>query len=310
VAKAGIDLDRELDRLYASPPSEFVSARNALAKTLEVVGRKDDAARVKALKKPNAAAWGVNQLALSAPRLLAALVASGDRLRAKGSDPREEMRKRRDAVHEARREVERAFLGAGLAANPDVLRRASATLEAIATYGSAPGRPVAGRLTEDVQAPGFDEIASLGILGGGASAPRPGAASARPPEAPPRRAEPPPEKPSKRDEARERALDERKRREAKKELAERTKEARQARARLTAAEKAVEAIKRKRASIETALSEAAAEEKALEADCAAARKASEAADAAEREARNRSSQDLTGLAADRARPTIRDTPRR
>jgi hypothetical protein len=288
VAKTGIDLDRELDRLYASPPSEFVSARNALVKTLETAGRKDDAARVKTLKKPNAAAWGVNQLALSAPRLLAALVTSGDRLRAGGSDPREAMRERRDAVHEARREVERAFLGAGLAANPDVLRRASATLEAIATYGSAAGRPVAGRLAEDVQAPGFDEIASLGFLRGDAGALRPGAAPARPPEKPPRRAEPP-EKPPKRDTASERALEEKQRREAQKVLAERTKEARRARANLVAAEKAVEAIRRKKASLEAALSNLAIEEKALEADCAAARKALEAAEAAEREARTRSS---------------------
>lgn len=179
MVKSGIDLDGELDRLYSSPPSEFVSARNALVKTLEVGGRKDDAARIKALKKPNAAAWGVNQLALSARPVLAALVASGDRLRAKGSDPREAMGKRRDAVQEARREIERAFVGAGLAANPDVLRRVATTLEAIATYGRAPGGPVAGRLTEDVQALGFDEIAALGLLGAGARAPRPAAASAQ-----------------------------------------------------------------------------------------------------------------------------------
>ena len=284
MAKAGIDLDKELDTLYASPPSEFVSARNALVKTLEAAGHKDGAARVKALKKPNAAAWGVNQLALSAPRVLAALVASGDLLRAKGSDPREAMRKRRDAVHEARREVERAFAGAGLAANPHVLRRVSATLEAIATYGSAVGRPVAGRLAEDVQAPGFDEIAALGFPGAAPGAKLPGAAPARPPETPPRRVEPS-EKPEKRDAARERVLEEKKRREAQKVLAERTKEARRARANLVAAEKAVDAIRRKRASLEAALSKLAIEEKALEADRAAARKASEEADAAEREKR-------------------------
>lgn len=288
MAKGGTDLDRELDRLYASPPSEFVSARNALVKTLEAAGRKDDVARVKALKKPNAAAWGVNQLALSAPRLLAALVASGDGLRAKGADPREAMQKRRDAVHEARREIERTFQGAGLAANTDVLRRVSATLEAIATYGSAAGRPVAGRLAEDVQAPGFDEIAALGILGGGASAPRPRAAPSRPPETPQRHADPAKE-PPKRDAARERAFEEKRHREAQKALAERTKEARRARAGLAAAEKAVEAVRRKKASLEAALSEAAAEEKAAEAELAAARRASEAAEAAEREARARSS---------------------
>jgi predicted nucleic acid-binding Zn-ribbon protein len=274
VAKGGIDLDRELDRLYASPPSEFVSARNALVKTLEVAGRKDDAARVKALKKPNTAAWGVNQLAISAPRVLAALAASGDRLRAKGSDPREAMQKRRDAVHEARREVERAFAGAGQAANPDVLRRVSATLEAIATYGSTRGGPVAGRLTEDVPAPGFDEIASLGLLGAGAPAPRPVAPPARPAEAHRKSAEPDSAKRPKRDEARER-----------KALAERTKKAGRARAGLAAAEKAVDAIRRKKASLEAALSEATDEEKALEAALEHARKALEAADAAERSAR-------------------------
>ncbi len=287
MAKAGIDIEAELDTLYASPPSEFVSARNALVKTLEAAGRKDDAARVKALKKPNAAAWGVNHLALSAPRVLAALVASGDRLRTGGSDPREAMRKRRDAVHEARREVERAFLGADLAANPDVLRRVSATLEAIATYGSAAGRPVAGRLSEDVEAPGFDEVASLGILGRAAGPRRPGAAPEGSREPHPRAA--PPEKPSKRDAVRERSLEDKRRREARKVAAARTKAARRASASLRAAEKAVAAIRRKKASLEVALSEAAAEEKALEAECAEARKASAAAEAAEREARTSSS---------------------
>jgi hypothetical protein len=40
VAKGGLDLDAELDHLYAAPPSEFTSTRNALVKTLEAAGRK------------------------------------------------------------------------------------------------------------------------------------------------------------------------------------------------------------------------------------------------------------------------------
>jgi hypothetical protein len=291
VAKNGPDLDSELDRLYAAPPSEFTSARNAIVKVLDAAGRKEDAARVKALKKPNAAAWGVNQLALSAPRLLAALVASGDRLRAAGSDTREAMKKRRYAVDEARREIERAFRAAGLAANPDVLRRVAVTLEAIATYGSAPGGPAAGRLAEEVPAPGFDEIASLGLLGSGSTAPALSAAPARATESPKAPA-------ASSDKAAKSAPDERsleeertqkRRDEARKVLAERTKEAQQARAALEAAEKAVEAIRGKRAALEVALSEVATEEKALEAEHAATREAPEKADAAEQEARGRSS---------------------
>jgi len=258
VAKSGLDLDAELDHLFAAPPSEFTSARNALAKKLEAAGRKEDAARVKALKKPAPAAWAVNQLASSAPRLLQALVASGDRLRTNPTDVKSSMQERREVLNEARKAVEKALAAAGHPATADVLRRASATLEAIATYGSAAGRPVAGRLSEDVQAPGFDEVAALGILPGAAGARRPGAAPARPTEKPERRAE-------------------------------RTKVVQRARASLRAAEKAVDAIRRKKASLEAALSEASAEEKALEAKLVEARKISEAAEAAEREARTKSS---------------------
>lgn len=291
MAKGGLDLDAELDHLYAAPPSEFTSARNALVKTLEAAGRKEDAARVKVLKKPNAAAWGVNQLALSSPRLLAKLAASGDRLRSGGSDPREAMKNRRDAVDEARRDVERAFKGAGLASNPDVLRRVATTLEAIATYGSSPGVPVAGRLTEDVPAPGFDEIAALGLLGSGSTTRRPAAAPERAPEAPKAPAARP-DTAAKRDADDERAREterEEKRREEAWKLAERTKPAEEARAALQGAEKAVEAIRSKRAALEAALSEVAADEKVLEVRHAAAREASEKADAAEREARGRAS---------------------
>ncbi len=237
MAKTGIDIEAELDGVYAVPLSQFVSARDALAKKLEVSGRKEDAARVKTLRKPTPAAWAVNQLAFSAPRLLQALIASGDRLRANPSDVKSSIQARREALNEARRAAEKALADAGHSANADVLRRASTTLEAIATYGSASGRPVAGRLSADVQAPGFDEVASLGLIRGVAGTRRP----------------------------------------AQKALAERTKEIRRARASLRAAEKAVEAIRRRKATLQAELSEAAAEEKTLEAELAEARKASEAA---------------------------------
>ncbi|MFI5118962.1 MAG: hypothetical protein ACHQM4_01030 [Thermoanaerobaculia bacterium] len=287
MAKSGIELESELDGLYALPLPGFVGARNALAKKLEASGRKEDAARVKALKKPTPAAWAVNQLAFSAPRLLRALVAYGDRLRANPSDVRSSMQERREALNEGRKAAEKALTEAGHSANADVLRRASATLEAIATYGSVAGRPVAGRHSEDVPAPGFDEVASLGLLGGSAAARRSGAGPARPAAKPVRRATSSPEKPSKRDAARERAFGEMRRREAKKALAARAKQAQLARASLRAAEKAVEASRRRKASAQAALSEAAAEERRLEAELVEARKATQVADIAERDARIR-----------------------
>jgi len=52
-------LDSALQRLYGVPLDEFTATRNALAK--ELTGA--DASYVKALKKPNVAAWALNQLA-------------------------------------------------------------------------------------------------------------------------------------------------------------------------------------------------------------------------------------------------------
>lgn len=53
-----MDVDEALDRLYAAPLDEFTATRNALA---EELGK--DGAQVKALKKPNLAAWALNQVA-------------------------------------------------------------------------------------------------------------------------------------------------------------------------------------------------------------------------------------------------------
>ena len=275
------DLDKGLDALYAAPLSEFVGARDALVKSLAASGRKEDAARIKALKKPGTAAWAVNRLAFVAPRLLEALVESGDRLRKDPARALATRSERRTALNAARLAAERELAAAGHAASADVARRVAATLEAIAAYGSAPGRPAAGRLTEDVPAPGFDEIASLGLLGGAAGARRPPAPGNRPGAG--KRAHPAAQ--ARHEAAKERALEEKRRREARKALARRTAEAKAARARLSAAAKALEALRRKKAGLEESLASVVAGLKTLEAELAEARAASDAADAAERETR-------------------------
>lgn len=53
-----MDLDEALDRLYAAPLEEFTATRNELAKELGA-----DGAELKTLRKPNLAAWALNQLA-------------------------------------------------------------------------------------------------------------------------------------------------------------------------------------------------------------------------------------------------------
>jgi hypothetical protein len=55
-------VDAVIDGLYALPPGEFVEARNRAAADLRKEGRREDADRVKALRKPSAAAAAVNAL--------------------------------------------------------------------------------------------------------------------------------------------------------------------------------------------------------------------------------------------------------
>jgi hypothetical protein len=160
-------LDAEVDALFRLPLSEFTSARNALAAKLKKTGRATDAEGVKALVKPPVPAWAVNQLYWQDPEAIDQLLDVAERIRKvqtgrlKNVDARELLndKKRRSAGL-----VEQAtsiLSAAGHAASPDVLRRVSATLESLAVWGKTEGRPQAGRLTADLDPPGFDALAAL-----------------------------------------------------------------------------------------------------------------------------------------------------
>ena len=270
--RSRIDVEGEIDRVYGRPLAQFMEARKALAARLAAEGFAKDAARVKDLKKPSATAWAVNQLRFAAPEVLESLLEAGDRLRGKSGDRQDAMQARRAALASARRKIEEILNSGGRAATPDLQRRISATLEAIVVYGHAPGSPAVGRLTEDLAAPGFDEIASLGLLG--PRVPRLHLVPKSRPPAPPRP-----------DPARERALEEKlamkRAAEARKVLETRVRETKRARAKLAAAEKALEAARQRQQELETALSSAMRLERKLREEVAAARKALEGAEAAE-----------------------------
>lgn len=272
MTRSGLDVEAEIDRLHAVPLAEFVAARDALVARLKASGSASDAARVKALRKPSAAAWAVNQLRSSAPKVLAALLEAGDRLRDKAGSRQEAMQARRDALAAARRKAEELLAGGGQAVTPDIQRRISSTLEAVVAHGNARDRPAVGRLTQDLSAPGFDEIAALGLLGAGmprlrlVPSPKP-AEKAAPAKLPRLVREPRPrevERARKKAEAEARRL-----------RAAREREAGRARLRLTAAEKSLEAARRSQQELETALSEAMRRERKLREDVAAARRALE-----------------------------------
>src|SRR4051794_204349 len=68
--------------LFRTPPDRFIAERDALVKELRAAGRDDDAATVKALRKPTATVWALNQLADREPDALSAVFEAGRLLRA------------------------------------------------------------------------------------------------------------------------------------------------------------------------------------------------------------------------------------
>ena len=153
-------ISKPIDELYQLGPEEFTAARNALAKTLT-----GDAAReVKALKKPNAVAWAVNQAYWKARPAWDSLMKAGHALRAaqiaalkgKKSDVRETTAKHRKALADA---VTRARqIASSAKVNPDTDQLAR-MLEALSLMPEPP--EAAGRFVDVVQPSGFGALAGV-----------------------------------------------------------------------------------------------------------------------------------------------------
>lgn len=161
-------LDDEIASLYRGAPEDFTAARNALAKTLEG----DDAARVKALKKPTVPAWAVDQLAARDAKGIDALLDAGTSLRAAQQAAmssrahadrlREATTNRRAAVARLTEQAAAALRDAGR--SPDThLEDIAATLEAASVDPEAAGRLRAGTLDRALSpaSAGFGDVAAL-----------------------------------------------------------------------------------------------------------------------------------------------------
>ena len=162
----------DIDAVFQLPLDEFTAARNALAATLKTAGRADEAARVKALPRPPVSAWAVNQLYWRHRKTFSQFMAAGEKLRqaqaarlrdarSKGADIREPLEARRRALSELAGHASALLKETGHTATPDLMRRMTTTLDALATYGERPEGPRPGRLTRDVDAPGFEALTSL-----------------------------------------------------------------------------------------------------------------------------------------------------
>ena len=164
-------LEDDIDALFRLPLAEFTGARNAMATELKKKGRQNEADRVKLLAKPSVSAWAVNQLYWDHREAFDQLIATSKHFRArrggKVAGMRDSLDARRDALVQLLDLATELLRDAGHNPSLDTLRRITTTLEAMSAYALLPGGPSPGRLTQDVDPPSFESLASL--MSGGAT---------------------------------------------------------------------------------------------------------------------------------------------
>jgi septal ring factor EnvC (AmiA/AmiB activator) len=199
------DVENALVAVYHGPLEEFISRRDALAKQLRAAKRREDADRVKALRKPSRTAWVLDNIVHEEPASLDQLA---DAITAAGTvQSGAELRSAMETVRTAVRAV--AAAGARVAIRAEHPIDASQLVIAVnAVIGDANAfRELrAGRLVEVPDAGGLDMLTALPTI----APPPPSAAPAArplPPVTPPPPAdEPPNAAPSAADLAREAEL--------------------------------------------------------------------------------------------------------
>jgi hypothetical protein len=164
------DLEQELDDLFGVPLDDFTARRNELAARLKSAGQPEAAEQVRGLRKPSVPVWAVNQVARRDPGAMTRVVEAGRQLRqaqeaAFGGGGADAVRRatadERGAVRELTRAAERLLEEAGRKPTRSVVDRIGATLRAAAVDPEAAELLARGRLTGELESPGFTAVASL-----------------------------------------------------------------------------------------------------------------------------------------------------
>lgn len=169
-------LNDDVDELYKLPLAEFTGARNALSARLKQRGQANDANLVRSLAKPPVSAWAVNQLYWDHRKEFDSLLAAGKRfhkasLAGKTADLRAALDARREALSHLADLATSLLTEAGHNPSLDTIRRITTTLEAISAQSPNADGPTLGRLSQDVDPPGFELLASFMPGAGGVKLP-------------------------------------------------------------------------------------------------------------------------------------------
>jgi hypothetical protein len=167
--------------LYQLPPEEFTAARDALVKRLRKAGEREKADEIRRLRRPNAPAWALNQVAQGDPGLIEDVLAAGRELQeamevGDGGRLREAERLTRRASDSVVDQAERILAGAGQSISEDSRARMTATLRAAILDPDVAERLRLGTLERDVELAGF----GMDLASGAAASPWPRPSAPRP----------------------------------------------------------------------------------------------------------------------------------
>jgi len=175
------ELETAILAVYRGPLEEFVSRRDALVKQLRADKRREDADRVKALRKPSRTAWVLDTIAHEDPASIERLAAAINAAQT-GADLRTVMETVKAAIRDVAAAGARTSIRAGQPIEPNALTTA---LHAVIGDASAFGDLRAGRLAEVPEGGGLDILTATTI---NTPAPSPPPASTAPPSIEPARA--------------------------------------------------------------------------------------------------------------------------
>jgi chromosome segregation ATPase len=149
---ADVDLEARLDELFASDAKHFTPTRDALARDLKAADRADEAADVKALRKPTVAVAALNRTARERAAQVADLVELGEELSALQADEKPDRDELRDLTRQRRTLLlQLTEYATGTTERPDAARSAiTATLDAASLDEALRADLQRGRLTQEL----------------------------------------------------------------------------------------------------------------------------------------------------------------
>lgn len=155
-----VDTDSVADELYALPPDEFTTARDARAAQARSAGERELAAAIKKLRRPTAGAWLANQLVRERQDQLAELLDLGEEMRQAqselaGNELRRLAQERRQVVNALIEEARNVGRERGRPVSDASAREVESTLEAAVADPGAADALRQGRLVTALQYSGF-----------------------------------------------------------------------------------------------------------------------------------------------------------